>query len=786
MKNKLSAVTTNLEQAMSIKYNTMVYNLQRQGKKILIMSLGEAFFDLPLFSFDDLPNPQIYHYSNSRGNYNLRKRLSEFFLKKYDIPINYEKEILLTAGSKAAIHFTFMSILNTGDEVLVPEPAWVSYSEQIKLCYAKSIQIPYYKNVFDYEKYITSRTKAIIVCNPHNPTGYIYNEQEVRHLLELSKKYNLWLLSDEAYSEFIDNDATFISPGKIDREKKHTIIFNSISKNYGISGWRLGYVIANEDVIFNILKVNQHIITCPPSILELYVDKYFYDIIRITEPQIKSLIEKRKIISRYMDSINIEYLKGSATFYFFVSISPSKLSSEEFCTKLLFEDYISTVPGLGYGDSCDNFIRISVGTATLEENKYALRKIKELIDKTTVRTIHDNKDVLVVAGGVWQKPLIKYLNKKGHIVTVVDPFLYSDGVKIADKHIQEDVRSVDKIWGKIKDIKYQFITTDQSDISVNTVAILSEKMHLDSNPYSVTNLFVNKYKMRNLAKKINIKIPVYSKIYSVHELTNFISKIGLPIIIKPPDSQSSRGVTKITINNVNLIEIFFIESLRYSNSEYILAEEFINGIEVTVEGFASGYKHRTFAVSKKKHFRTTIASTLEYPANIDPIIYKKIEKINDYYVEKSGLKFGITHAEYIINTKDKEPYLIEIACRGGGTLISSNITNWVSGVNIYDIFYDNLIGITTDVKSLKILKRNALLQFFEFKEGEVKNIIGIEEARKIKGVIKLELAFRIGDTLRNAEDDRSRHGFIIIFATTKQQLNNILNKVLNIIEIKYE
>lgn len=785
MNKRRAKIVNDAEQAMSIKYNTIVYELKRQGKNVLVMSLGEAFFDIPLFSFDDLPFPEIYHYTHSLGIPELREKLAEYFFKEYDIPINYEKEILITAGSKAAIHFALMSILNPNDEVLIPEPAWVSYPEQVKLCYATPVQIPYYKTVFDYEKYITPKTKAIIICNPHNPSGYIYNEQEIRYLLKLSEKYQLWLLSDEAYSEFV-SDSSFISPGKIDREKKHTIIFNSISKNYGISGWRLGYVVANEDIIFNILKVNQHIITCPSTILEYYVEKHFYEILDYTKPQIKQLLDKRKAIAAYMKQIGLKYMEGTGTFYFFVSIAPSQLSSEEFCTKLLYKDYISTVPGLGYGKSCDKFIRISIGTASLEENKQALNKIKNLIEATALPSPIKNKEALVIAGGVWQKPLIEYLKNKNYIVTVVDPYLYSDGAQIADKQIQVDVRDVDAILERVQDEHYEFIATDQSDISVNTVSILSEQLNLKGNPYQVTNSFVNKYEMRNLAKTLNITIPAYEKIYSLVELNQFIQKVKLPIIIKPPDSQSSRGVVKISDKNSDQIERLFLEALKYSNCGYIIAEKFIDGIEFTAEGFASKHKHRTMAISQKKHFRTALASSLEYPANVDADIYTLIENYTDKFVENSGLHFGITHAEYMLEPATGKLYLIEIACRGGGTLISSMITNWVSGHNIYDMYYQSLCDKTIDVKNLIIKKQNALLQFFEFKEGVVKNVTGTKQARKINGVAELKLFFKKGDTLLPAIDDRSRHGFVIILAKSKDKIEQTLKQVIDTIKIDYE
>ncbi len=782
---EFSETVNNSEQAMSIKYNTMVYEMQRSGKKVLIMSLGEAFFNIPLFPIEKLPFPNSFHYSNSMGIPELREKLAIFFLKKYDIPINFEKEILITAGSKAAIHFAFMATLNPEDEVIIHEPYWVSYPEQVKLCNAVPISIPYYKTVYEFEKYITPKTKVIVITNPNNPTGYVYTEKELIYLLELAKKYNLWLFSDEAYSEFVP-DNNFVSPGKIDREKNNTVIFNSISKNYGISGWRLGYVIANEKLIFNILKINQHIITCPATILEYYVNTYFYDILKITEPQINSLITKRKEIAKYMKNIGLEALPGSATFYFFVSISPSKLTSEEFCTKLLHEYYISTVPGLGYGKSCDQFIRISIGTANIEEIKKGLITIKNLINDTTNIHILKNGKVLVVAGGLWQVPLIKYLKNKGHQVWVVDPYLHSPGVKYADVHIQSDVRDFENIKEILKKEKFEFIVTDQSDISVNTVEKLNNFFNLPGNDVHVTDTFVNKYKMRLLAKTLALFVPEFCKINNSIDLQKFIEKVSLPIILKPADSQSSRGVVKIDESNISNIEHEVVNSLKYANCGYLIAEKFINGQEVTVEGFASNFKHRTLAISKKKHFRTGIASELRYPAEIPNNIYLEIEKINDFFVENSGLRFGITHAEYMIDEKTNRIALIEIACRGGGTLISSDIVRWVSGINLYDLFYENLIGRHTDVKQLNILKRPAILKFFEFKQGIVKSVIGLDKLAKMKEIISYNFSFKPGDQLNPASDDRTRQGYFIALANTEDELDEIINKVNNFIEIEYE
>lgn len=381
-----SEIASNSIQALSIKYNNIVYEKQRDGEDIIVLSLGEAFFDIPLNSFDDLPYPKILHYSHSRGIPELREKISKYFSEAYDVIFDYEKEILVTAGSKAAIHMSLMTIIDPGDEVIIYEPAWVSFPEQIKLCYGIPIQIPYDKTVFDSEDYITDKTKMIIVNNPNNPTGKVYNLEEISHIYNLAKKYNLFVLSDEAYSDFVLNKDEFISFAELDTEKKHTIIINSLSKNFGISGWRLGYMISNEELINQTLKINQHLITCPSTILEYYMAKYFDDILNITKPQIKKLIQKRNDISKFLDSLSLKSLPGSSTFYFFISIADSKLSSEEFCTKLLNDYHVSTAPGIGYGKSCDRFIRVSIGSESIERVKKGLELIKDLISKTKTLT----------------------------------------------------------------------------------------------------------------------------------------------------------------------------------------------------------------------------------------------------------------------------------------------------------------------------------------------------------------------------------------------------------------
>ena len=289
-------------------------------------------------------------------------------------------EIIMTAGSKAAIHFSLLTLLNPGDEVLLQEPTWVSYPEQARLCHARPVLIPYQCSTRDYERFITDRTRVIIVNNPHNPRGQVMSLDDLRYIVDLARANGIHVLADEAYSDFV-LDGSFHSLGRVDPSKNNIVICNS--KNFGISGWRLGYAISNPALIGQLLKVNQHILTCPASIVQFYVAHYFDEIIGMTMPQIAAVVEKRRQVSAFLDEIGLRHLPGSATFYFFVSIGPSKLGSEEFATRLLLEDHVCVVPCVGYGASCDGFVRVSVGTESIEDIRGALRKMKALIDKTS-------------------------------------------------------------------------------------------------------------------------------------------------------------------------------------------------------------------------------------------------------------------------------------------------------------------------------------------------------------------------------------------------------------------
>lgn len=378
-----SAAVAGVEQALSIKFNNLVYEMKAAGRDVITLSLGEAFFDIPMPAFDGIADQGIHHYSHSRGLPQLREILAKYYQVRFGQLADPDHEVIITAGSKAAIFMALLATLEPGDEAIIPEPFWLSYPAQVQLCGGRPVMVPQDVTVFDLERYVTSCSKVIIINNPNNPTGRIYSRAELEYLHGLASRQGLFLLVDEAYNEFVPEPDQFIAAGSLDPEKTHTIIVNSMSKNHGISGWRIGYLLAHRLVIDQILKINQHLITCAPTPLSCYLEANFDRLLDITRPQIRRTVQVRNRMADRLTELGIRSLPGNATFYLFASLGDSTLSSTEFTIRLLRESAVSVVPGIGYGESCDRFIRISVGTETEERIERGLIAIRDLIESTS-------------------------------------------------------------------------------------------------------------------------------------------------------------------------------------------------------------------------------------------------------------------------------------------------------------------------------------------------------------------------------------------------------------------
>ena len=370
-----------IPEALSIYINQIVYSERRKGIDITTLSLGESYFDIPMQSFEEIDFVKGYHYSDSMGLPELRKQIINYYNKRYHTNLENINNILISSGSKPIIYMVMQSILNEGDEILIHEPAWLSYQEQAKLVGAVPGFIPYDCVINNFPQFFTEKTKLLILNNPNNPAGWVYTEEQLSFIYTECSKRGIYILMDEAYSDFVLDDNEFCSLAKIVPDLEGIFVVNSLSKNMGMSGWRVGYVIGEESRIRNILKLNQHLITCAPTILQMYLSKYFDDIINITLPQVKEVVKKRERIINYIEEIGLKYLKGSSTFYIFLEVKDIKEDVLDFCLYLLFKYGIATVPGSAYGKSTNKFIRIGIGAESEERIYYALDVIKLVIDQ---------------------------------------------------------------------------------------------------------------------------------------------------------------------------------------------------------------------------------------------------------------------------------------------------------------------------------------------------------------------------------------------------------------------
>ena len=384
-----------IPEALSIYINQLVYSEKRKGIDITTLSLGEAFFDIPEFPFEEIDFVKGYHYCDTLGIPELRKKILQYYNNHYGSNILDIDQIMISSGSKAIIYMIMLYVCNSGDEVLIHEPAWLSYQEQAKLVGAKPVFIPYDVDPEDFGKYMNEKTKLLILNNPNNPAGWVYSSDGIAHILDICKEKGIYVMLDEAYSDFVVDDKDFTSIAAITDDLEGVFVVNSLSKNMGMSGWRIGYVISSVNNISKLMVLNQHIITCAPSVLQYYLAHYFDEIINVTMPQVKESVNKRNRIVRYLDEKGVKHLEGASTFYIFVNVEGINVSTLDFCLYLLFKYGIAVVPGGAYGKSTDKFIRIGIGAESEERIKIAIDTIKMVMNNDLADSVYVEKKISI-------------------------------------------------------------------------------------------------------------------------------------------------------------------------------------------------------------------------------------------------------------------------------------------------------------------------------------------------------------------------------------------------------
>lgn len=393
----------------------------------------------------------------------------------------------------------------------------------------------------------------------------------------------------------------------------------------------------------------------------------------------------------------------------------------------------------------------------------------------------NNKRIMILGASDLQVPLITKAKERGLFVIVVSPSKDEPGKRFADITIECDVRDELFLLEKAKELKIDGIITDQTDIAVRTVAFVSEKMGLPGIGYETAKLFTDKYLMRERCKEIGVPTLRYILTNELEDALRFYNSIGSDLILKPVDSQGSRGVS--LINSKQKLVEKFKEAIGYSRSGKVLLEQFVSGREFVVEGIALNYKFENAVIGDTYYFDIPdvfSATQRVFPTNADEALKQKVLSINKCIVEGFGLKQGITHSEFIMNGDDV--ILIETAARGGGVFISSDLISLSTGMCSEDFLIDICLGICDELPHLDVNKCSCCYLAFYLPEGVV------EECKCIDSVLSLPFTFR--NNLKNIKTglktrpihDKTARFNIILSGCDRNELNKNVEYVKKVLD----
>lgn len=398
-----------------------------------------------------------------------------------------------------------------------------------------------------------------------------------------------------------------------------------------------------------------------------------------------------------------------------------------------------------------------------------------------------SKKLLLLPGTKWQLALARKIKELGYTLYVVDPSDNAPCREYADIFLNVDIFDEESIDKFISEHPIDGVVSDECDIATTVLARIGEKFGLSNIGHELARLYSDKYAMRQFCKNNDLLYPEYRLCHTETEVKEFYRELGKDIIIKPLDSNASKGV--FTIKKELDIDRCFKEAVKFSRIDNgIIAERYIEGTEFTIDGVVTPAGHYTLAISEKKHFshNKNIANELYFTHSNEKYDYDLLKKINDKYVIKSGLPFGLTHAEY--KFENGNFYLLEIAARGGGNKISSVISQYMSGCDTYDYLIGCALG---NIKKMEFnikeecKNRAMILKFFDTPHhgGKVKNIEGIEFLKSNSHIYDYFFSFKIGDVINDCISDSARVGYFIAGADTREELNDVISEVSKTVEI---
>ncbi|WP_400246960.1 aminotransferase A [Niallia sp. JL1B1071] len=370
MEHLINKKVKNIEISGIRKFSNMV-----AGKEGMIsLTIGQPDFPTPLHikeaaktSIDE----NFTSYTHNAGELELRKAASQFVHKKYNLSYDPSTEVLVTVGASEAIDITFRTILDQGVEVILPGPVYPGYEPIIRLCGANPVYSDIRDTAFRFtadviKKYITEKTRCIVLPYPSNPTGVSLSKEELMEIAALIKGKDIFILADEIYSELL-YDQAHVSIAEFLREQ--TIVINGLSKSHSMTGWRIGLLFAPAYLSQQIIKVHQYNVTCASSISQRAALEALTVGINDAEPMRDDYRERRKYVYDRLTSIGLDVVMPDGAFYFFISVPTTKLNSFDFCLDLVDKVNLAVVPGSAFSALGEGYFRISFAYSmeTLEE-----------------------------------------------------------------------------------------------------------------------------------------------------------------------------------------------------------------------------------------------------------------------------------------------------------------------------------------------------------------------------------------------------------------------------------
>ncbi len=359
------------------------FDIAAEMEDCISLGVGEPDFKTP-WSIRDAGIKSLERghtwYTGNSGIKQLRQEICNYLKRKFELEYEYE-QTLVTVGGSEAIDLCIRALIDSGDEVIIPEPCYVSYDPISTITGGKVVPIclksenNFKLTAQELKNAITPKTKLLVLPFPCNPTGGIMTREDLEPIAQILRGTDIMVLSDEIYAELTYTGEKHVSIATLDGMKERTILVQGFSKAYAMTGWRLGYACGPKPIIDVMTKIHQSCIMCAPTTSQHAAITALKNCDDDIEQMRKTYDERRRFMVKKLNELGLECFEPEGAFYVFPSIKITNLTSEEFCEKLLFSQKVAVVPGNAFGDSGEGYVRISYSYST-EHLRKALKKIE--------------------------------------------------------------------------------------------------------------------------------------------------------------------------------------------------------------------------------------------------------------------------------------------------------------------------------------------------------------------------------------------------------------------------